>query len=316
MQKKKIFTYTLLPLLVITLIYTIVVIRYAKKFDRNITGFICIGDYFESPADDKAIILKNSHGYDGQHFYTIAHDPFIRTEVSHYPDNPAYRYGRILYPFLVYIFSLGNHEAIPYMMLFINMGAILIGSYFIIKILDHFDRSSWYALFYGFSAGFLLSTLRTLSEPTATLFVVIGIYAFLKEHLKLASFCFSLAVLARETAFLIVAAALVIVIFKNRSFKQTLIFFLPFIAYLSWQLYIYTKFGQFSFQGGTKNVGLPLVQIYSKIVDLLYLKKIHFSLESNAPVYQYFLESIYLLSIVLGVIFLSKQIFKEINIIT
>ncbi len=96
-------------LLLFVLLYSLLLIRYGERFEWNMTGFITIGDHFV-PAElrpDDAVIFEGTMGYDGQFYYMIAHDPFIIKAIHRHLDIPAYRYQRIMYPWLVHIFSLG-----------------------------------------------------------------------------------------------------------------------------------------------------------------------------------------------------------------
>ena len=69
----------LVLLLLITGTFLSVLYLYSLKFDKNITGFMVIGDYFEAPQiwTSQTLIHRGSVGYDGQFYYYIAHDPFI-----------------------------------------------------------------------------------------------------------------------------------------------------------------------------------------------------------------------------------------------
>ena len=86
---------------------------YWKYCDGNVTGFFRIGSEFSlSPFlnPDKILTFKGEIGYDGQQFLSIALDPGLANESTILSlDNPAYRYRRILYPLLGYLFGGGNH---------------------------------------------------------------------------------------------------------------------------------------------------------------------------------------------------------------
>lgn len=93
-------------------------------FGGNVYGFFRIGSYFPlSPYldPDRVLIFDGEPGYDGQFFLTLALDPFLGNEGSVAAlDLPAYRQGRMLYPFLAYALSFGHRAMVPYALLLIN----------------------------------------------------------------------------------------------------------------------------------------------------------------------------------------------------
>lgn len=242
---------------------------YSLKFDKNITGFMVIGDYFEAPQiwTSQTLIHKGSVGYDGQFYYYIAHDPFILGNSYSHIDFPAYRYQRIIYPLTAWLLSFGQPKLIPYMMVVVNLTGILLGTYFIILILKHYGRSPWYGLFYASFWGFLLCLLRSLPEPLAITFVVIAVYSYLKGKPIGQCIFLTLAALTQETT-LMVTLAFLFYFLGKKEFRRSLYLLIPPLAYFLWQLYIYIHFQTFSFLGGTQNFGPPLWGITEKFLSL------------------------------------------------
>src|SRR5690242_7968565 len=66
-----------------------------------------------------------SAGYDGQFYYRLALDPFNwhRTAFGITMDQ-SYRYTRIGYPVLAWIFSLGQHQLVPVVLVVLNLFAV------------------------------------------------------------------------------------------------------------------------------------------------------------------------------------------------
>ncbi len=241
---------------------------YSFKFDKNITGFMVIGDYFKAPQiwTPRTLIHKGSVGYDGQFYYYIAHDPFILGNSYNHIDFPAYRYQRIIYPLTAWLLSFGQPNVIPYMMVAVNLLGILLGTYFIILILKHYGRSPWYSLFYPTFWGFLLCLLRSLPEPLAITFVVMAVFFYLKGQTVRQVVVLSLAALTQETT-LLVTMAFLFYFLGRKDFRRSLSMLFPPLIYSGWQLYLHSRFQTFSFVGGTQNFGLPFWGIIQKFLS-------------------------------------------------
>jgi len=259
-----------LILIILAMIFLSILYLYSLKFNKNITGFMVIGDYFEAPQvwNSKTLVHQGSVGYDGQFYYYIAHDPFITAHIYNHIDFPAYRYQRIMYPLCTWMLSLGLPKVIPYMMVLVNLLAILLGTYFVTVILRHFQRSPWWSLCYASFWGFLLCLLRCLPEPLAIAFLAMAVAAFLKEKWLLMGLSLSLAALTQETT-LLVSLAFLFTFFQKRDFRKFPCLALPFLAYGLWQIYIFIHFKTFSFLGGTQNFSLPFWGLLQKILLLI-----------------------------------------------
>jgi hypothetical protein len=259
----------LVILFFVAVILLSVLFLFSLKFNRNITGFMVIGDYFEAPHiwTSKTLVHQGSVGYDGQFYYYIAHDPFILGHNFNHIDFPAYRYQRLIYPLTAWLLSLGQPTLIPYMMVAVNLLAILMGTYFIILILQLYGRNPWTSLFYATSWGFLLCLFRSMPEPLAITFIVMAIFAYLKGKTLWQMGFLTLAVLTQETT-LLVSMAFFFYSFWKKEFRQSLTMLFPALAYWGWQLYIYGHFQTFSFLGGTQNFGLPFLGLIQKFFSL------------------------------------------------
>jgi hypothetical protein len=241
---------------------------YSFKFDKNINGFMVIGDYFKAPQiwTSQTLIHKGSVGYDGQFYYYIAHDPFILGNSYNHIDFPAYRYQRIIYPLTAWLLSFGQPKLIPCMMVAVNLLGILLGTYFIILILKHYGRSPWYSLIYASFWGFLLCLLRSLPEPLAITFVVMAVFFYLKGQTVRQVVVLSFAALTQETT-LLVTMAFLFYFLGRKDFRRSLSMLFPPLIYSGWQLYLHSRFQTFSFVGGTQNFGLPFWGIIQKFLS-------------------------------------------------
>ncbi len=194
-----------------------------------------------------------TEGYDGQFFYYIAVDPINAPEKI---DVPAYRFQRILYPFLARLLSLGNITLIPWLLIAINLVGLTGGVWVVEQLLTRRHISRWYALVVGLYAGQLLSIRVNLPEPLALLFILLGMWLFERQQGQggslwlLSAFLFLLAVFTKETM-LIFGLAYVIYLLLQKEIKKGFIFgallIIPFSIY---QIYLYLWLGSFGVGAG------------------------------------------------------------------
>ena len=260
-----------LVLLLVCLSYLFIIQVYAVRFNGNLTGFACFGDYFPAPevVNEKTFVLKNSDGYDGQFFFLMAHDPFMTGPVSEYLDAPGYRYQRILYPWLVALLALGQRELIPFTLLAVNVAAVLLGCVFVMLLARKYGASPWVGLAYGFLCGLQLGVLRDLAEPLALGLVVGGVYFFVgKKPLKTALFLAG-AVLAKELMLLITGALAFQALFLDRDRRMFAWLCLSVLPLALWGAVIYLVLGEVAYVAGGKNIGPPLAALWVYLVDLV-----------------------------------------------
>lgn len=254
-------------LVVTVLLYAFLIDRYAQNFGGNMTGFICIGDRFVPPQFNTPphIVLSDSKGYDGQFFYYMTFDPFITRGMQACLDDPAYRYQRVMYPWLVRLFALGRQDCIPIMMLAVNVIAILIGTTFAGLMLKTQGVSAWYAIFYPLLSGLMIAALRDLAEPTAMAFFM-GALHFQMVRRPLPSALFlTAALLAREVLLPAVFVFLFFNLIRRAAWRGAFYYFIPLVLFTAWQAYVYYRIGQAPWRGGGGNFGLPLASCYEHI---------------------------------------------------
>jgi hypothetical protein len=186
---------------------------------------------------------QGSEGYDGQFVYYIARDPSPQQVVA-FLDVPAYRYQRILLPLLARAFSLGQETALPWAIVILGILSLAGGTWAISELFADWGVSRWYALIYGFWAGFTLALLVDLPEPLAYGLVAGGLLAIERRSEVLGWFLLGLATFARETTALFVAAVLLSYLAQRRwrsALGLALVAVLPFALF---QLWLWRTFGQ------------------------------------------------------------------------
>jgi hypothetical protein len=179
---------TLLTFVVLIVFILIIFMRY----DWDPMAFVMEGTRFRQGVPD------GTWGYDGQFAYYIALDPL---NAPAWMDHDAYRYQRILYPFLVWVFSFGGQPSlIPWAMIAINLVCILSAAYLLSVFLQERGISSWIALSFVFFAGVFMALRGNLLEPLAISLSLLGLLFSYRGRWLWAGVAFALAVLAKEMA--------------------------------------------------------------------------------------------------------------------
>jgi len=255
-------------LLITFLFYLIIVGIIASRYDFNLSCFINFGErsslITKKLVPQNFVIMENTSGYDGQAYYYAASDPFIRTDF-HRID--LKKYHRFLYPFLAHIFAFGKKNLLPYSLLIINILAILIGTLFLCFLLKKRGLSVWYGLIYSLGVGNIVAFQYNLTTPLFLCLILIGIYFYETKKIGSTAFFFSLALLTRETAVLIILVFLVYEFFKKR-YSNSLVITLSLIPFIILQIFIYQRLGKIPILGSSGHLVLPFAGILQKINNL------------------------------------------------
>lgn len=203
-----------------------------------------------------------SEGYDGQFFYYIAADP---VKAPPKIDVPAYRFQRILYPFLARWLALGQSQLIPWLLIGINLAALTGSVWLVEQLLVRRRVSRWHALAVGLYAGQLLSIRVDLPEPLALAFMLLGMLLFElhatppagssvtffgKKAWVWSAVFFTLAVFTKEIM-LISGLAYLLYLLSQKDLKKSLVFAaLLFIPFGLLQIFLYVWLGNFGLGSG------------------------------------------------------------------
>jgi hypothetical protein len=206
----------------------------------NPMSFVMIGRQFD-PTHGMANL-----GYDGQFAYQIAIDPIGAIP---FLDVPAYRFQRILYPLVARLISLGNPLVIPWMLIFLNIASLVLGTLATEKILLDHDQSRWFALVYGLFAGQLLSLRADLTEPFAFMLVQWGVLFFDRKKFGWSGLLFALSALTRELTLLFPAACALSLLAGGKRWGAVwgLLTALPFAL---WQVFLRVWLGSWGVNSG------------------------------------------------------------------
>ncbi len=241
MIKKQLDFYFVYPVLVIlAYLFFISMLLYKDNFDFS--KLIVIGDMFVVKPPPNVSFLKNSAGYDGEFYYRLALDPFTNKVEDHglIIDFPPYRHQRIIYPLLVWTFSLGTAKFVPFMMFFVNFLGILIlailGSWYVKLLKIH----PFWGIFFALYPGFLYTLSGDLTEIIQASFLLASIILLKKQKDFLAMVFLGAACLTRETSLIIP----VVILFISKK-KQYLL--IPILTYIFFSICTVFKLGAISF---------------------------------------------------------------------
>ena len=80
---------------------------------------------------DRTYRVRDEHGYDGEFYYLIAHDPLNQRGFLAYVDTPRYRWRRIALPGLAYLLALGNDAWVDSAYVALQLAFVFLGAYWL-----------------------------------------------------------------------------------------------------------------------------------------------------------------------------------------
>ena len=262
-----------MALLITALIYLVFIVSRLAVHQFDPSYFVVAGDKLCAPelTPRNLAVLDNSFGYDGQFYYRIALNPFTakQTDFGIRLDNPPWRHQRILYPFLVWLFSFGQKQWVPMVMILINyMGLCAIG-WLGGKYAKALHQHALYGLLFSLYPGFILSLSRNLTEIGEMSLLLAGLWFIRKKQHLISMILITLAILARESALIMVAAIIMSIFYEyltkrvgfqreNENIHVAWYYVLiPCICYIVWHLILFLNWGNLAISGGTEHLGLP-----------------------------------------------------------
>ena len=232
------------------------------------------------------IHIHQNADYDGQFFYKIAQDPFeISKELGGVKlDNPLYRSQRILYPSISYFLAFGQLDLIPYTLVLTNFLAIFFIWYLFYLLAKKHGLNPWISLIPIIYSGLLIGLSRNLSEPLASMFVLMVFYFYLKHRPVFVSVFMTLVILTKETSMIFFIPIFIVEILrliksiihaeKRFNYLKILLYALPFLIFISWRIYLMQVFNVIDYFPGGGNFTIPLKGIYESIKQLFPLSSI------------------------------------------
>lgn len=251
----------------------------------NVASFIVVGTAHVRARVPRGIPITSGQGYDGQFFYRMALDPlnFHHTAYGIRMDTLS-RFERIAYPAFGWLVAGGHSALVPWTLVIVNViGLGCLGALGAVVARDAGRHSCWGLLLPGYF-GFVWVLSRDLAEIVTATFVVAGVVALRRNRAVLAALAFSVGVLTRETALLVVGLLAVegplswlcdwVVATRTASARPVesvrtpgakappVAWIVPCLAFVGWQLAARLATGSWPLlTSGQRNLGTPFVGI-------------------------------------------------------
>ncbi len=170
----------------------------------HLSLFIMAGHTFTHRAQlPPGLRLVPSAGYDGQFYYRLALDPFNwHATAFGITMDQSYRYTRVGYPFLAWIFSLGQHQLVPVVLVVLNLFGVAAMAMLGGAFARQSGRHALWGLAFALYFGLVISVGRDTAEPLAEACMLGGLLAYRRgtgRMYLLATVLFTYGAITRET---------------------------------------------------------------------------------------------------------------------
>lgn len=255
-------------------------------------GFVLAGSDFVSPQAGLPVLPGG--GYDGQFVYRLALDPLttVPTDGGITFDAPGYRQQRIATAFLAWLVALLPGVSTAVALITVNAVAVLVAGWFGMRLAVSCGRHAAWGLAVGLPAFLPISVGRDLTEPLEWAAVLAGLYYWRSRRWGPAALALTLAVLARETALLVVAGLALAalwqvarptspvplpraggpgpgVVARARVAVPVLVWLaVPVVVALAWQGWLWSVWGSPAFGRGPGNnlAGFPVIGVLDTVL--------------------------------------------------
>jgi hypothetical protein len=258
----------------------------------HLSLFIMAGHvYTHRPQLPRGLLLVPSAGYDGQFYYRLALAPFNwHATAFGITMDQSYRYTRIGYPLLAWIFSLGQHQLVPVVLVVLNLFGVAAMAMLGGTFARQSGRHALWGLAFALYFGLVISVGRDTAEPLAEACMLGGLLAYRRgtgRMYLLATALFMYGGITRETilyAPAAIAVTRIIAIARRRANPglADLTWVVPAAAYglLEVAVHFVVK-GEFPLLANTsRNLTTP----FTALVDALKYNAHHINTAHLSPV--------------------------------
>ena len=241
--------------------------RWQTWANGVIGRFILVGSHFATPAQlPSGVPVTPTYGYDGQFFYRLALNPLNLSKTAYgiTMDRP-YRYMRIGYPALTWLFSFGQHFLVPGMLVGVNVAAIGAMGYLGGVFARDAGRHALAGLLLPGYFGLITSLSRDTAEPLAAALLLAGLLAVRARRPVLAALLLAYGALTRETVMVAVAAIAIMRVIgvlrrRQRPGRDDLAWVVPTAIFVAWEVVVKAATGSIPLLAdGGRNAGTPLI---------------------------------------------------------
>jgi hypothetical protein len=198
------------------------------------------------------VLVPHKDGHDGQAFWLLARDPFLRHAATQkaFLDRPAYRAQRIGYPLLAWPWHGFGERPLLWGLVITNLGAVAVGTFAAALLAMAVRAPPRAALAFALNPAVIISVIMDGSDAWALAFMVIAILMLVRRRLGWAGAAAAACVLTKEPTLLafagiavfLPAAATVGGMGLSRRQRAALLV-VPGVLVGVWALYVRWRFG-------------------------------------------------------------------------
>lgn len=242
-------------------------VRWQTWAQGRISRFILVGRHFATPSQlPPGMPVAKTYGYDGQFFYRLALNPlnFHHAAYGITMDRP-YRFMRIGYPALTWLFSAGQHWLVPVVLVAVNIAAIGALGWLGARFALDGGRHALAGLLVPGYFGLITSLSRDTAEPLAAACLLAGLLAVRARRPVLAAFFLAYGALTRETVMVAVAAIAILRVIgmarrRVRPGRDDLAWVIPAAVFAAWEAVVKLATGSIPLLAdGGRNAGAPFI---------------------------------------------------------
>jgi hypothetical protein len=208
------------------------------NYKGNWTALYCTGSLLPHPplvASERVYIFANSTGFDGQMYHYVAHDPFLRSNLKSYVDDPRLRYRRILVPVLAYTLALGRAGRIDVAYELVCLASIALLVYWSCLFSSQSGLSPAWGLAVLYCPAVLITVDRLVVDGTLAAFTAGFVLYADKPSWKLAVIL-ACAAFTRETGLLLIAGYAGSLVYRRRL-RDAKLMLLSAAPALAWYIF-------------------------------------------------------------------------------
>jgi hypothetical protein len=212
------------------------------NYGGNWTALFCTGAIQRHPplaASERVYLFAGSTGYDGQFYHYIAHDPFIRSDLQAYVDDPALRYRRILMPLLAHAVAMARSEWIDPAYLLVTLIGIGLGVYWSCLFAQQAGCAAEWGLLFLLMPAVPISMDRLVVDAGLAALTVAFLFYSRSPSWKL-FLVLACAALTRETGFLLIVGYCACLLWR-RALRIAGIFLLSALPAVAWYAYVHSR---------------------------------------------------------------------------
>ncbi|UCD56274.1 MAG: hypothetical protein JSV16_10595 [Candidatus Hydrogenedentota bacterium] len=253
------------------LIYILLLLYHIAPYNYNLSSLIRIGaanPFFNPAALEPGLVVFNDpesggDGYDGQFYYYTIKQLLMKERGI---PNP-FRFQRILYPTLAYLFAAGRPELLPLSMLVVNLAAIAASGVLLWRLIQNVQLRPEHLFVYTLNIGFLIAVFYDVATPICICLIVAAAYFYSREKLWLASAMLALSLLTQENGSIVLAALCAWLMWK-RNWRSAFTLAAAIGPWAIWQAVLWSRYGDFPLWMSGYHFRLPLSGMISQIASL------------------------------------------------